>query len=123
MLQRPEDLGNAGLVGMGGYEDMLDVFRLGGRGLAIDCSVSPSAGGFFHGMRPGQRTLILVAPLTDFSKELAIVLVVRQRRVLDGTDRLRQRTLRDSRVRNSNGNSNSSRLGSVVGRARKLMGL
>lgn len=85
MLQRPKDLADPGLAGMCSYKDMLDVLRLWRSGLQIVVWSVVSALALFVLIHEGAdtelRTLILVAPLTDFSKELAIVLACRQRSV------------------------------------------
>lgn len=79
VLQGAEDLSDAGLAGMGGDQDVLDIFALGGSELWFGGAVSgwalsrlalararKGAGG------RGRLALILVAPFTDFSKELDI---------------------------------------------------
>ena len=68
VLQGAEDLGDAGLAGVRGDEDVLDILGLGGRELAAaGQSVART-----HAALLRRRTLILVPPLTDFSNELAM---------------------------------------------------
>lgn len=95
MLQGSEDFGDALLVGVGGDEDMLDVFRFRGRSLIASRMVSWARRPRGLGVdmligRADRRTLILVAPLTDFSKEAAIVsmVVVRQNGLGPGQDQI-----------------------------------
>lgn len=92
VLQGPEDLAHPGLSGMCRYEDVFDVLRLRGRGLQsktvsaflvrqlssnvpamIACYHVAIASGRGCLVYMGPRTLILVAPLTDFSNELAML--------------------------------------------------
>jgi len=70
ILQGPEHLADAGFARMCRDEDVLDVFALRRRGLEDGQSCQPSAPDWH--VATAQQTLILVAPLTDFSKELAM---------------------------------------------------
>lgn len=73
-LKRPEDFCHTSLTGMRRNEDVLDIFRLGRRRLVVVVSAYSLADRAMRrraGSRKSQMyTLILVAPLTDFSKEL-----------------------------------------------------
>jgi hypothetical protein len=75
VLERPEDLTHAGVARVCRDEDVLDIFGLGGGGLGAEGMGSahgrPSPGLWSGG--GGRLTLILVAPLTDFSNELAML--------------------------------------------------
>jgi hypothetical protein len=78
MLKRSKDFADAGFVRMRGHKDVLDIFGLRWRGLR-----SSTISATVHTLGRKERrsrdrtstgpTLILVAPLTDFSKELAMV--------------------------------------------------
>lgn len=70
-LQGAEDLADAKLAGMGGDEDVLNVFRFWRRKLQDKIRVSQRTTGVSAQSSP-KPTLTLVAPLTDFSKELAM---------------------------------------------------
>lgn len=70
--QGSEDLSNASLAGMRCDEDMLDILGLGRSELDEGALAMIEGSNANRGGRISGRTLILVAPFTDFSKELAM---------------------------------------------------